>query len=300
MSSPSAETSLSELYRRWESQHWVAQTVDFSTDRRDWLGLTDQERWQWYWLAGFAHFRKSETHGIVCLSALLPWLPQAEQQHVLGTQIADESRHAYFFERFHEEVLAHALPPAQQGPLSISPAYQRLFIEWPTVLVQNLATDPSRSNLATAVFHIFILLEGAVALASFSVIRRLLAKVNRFPGLLEGLTRAHQDEVRHAQLGVCLLQDFLSEEPPVRNAVNAHLEAVLPMFSEVLQPRSARMEILRSLGLNPLERRQRAFGHLRRHLQMLGIDSRPIDDWEQVVNSHETSSPERRYERESA
>jgi ribonucleotide reductase beta subunit family protein with ferritin-like domain len=291
---------LSELYRKWERQHWTAQTLDFTQDRHDWLEITDHERWQWYWLAGFAHFRKSETHGVICLAALLPHLPRPEQQHVVGTQIADESRHAYFFERFHDEVLSSALPATQQGPLSISPAYHRLFLEWPSAVVRKAAAEPSAANLAVAVFQIFIVLEGSIALASFSTIRRLLSKVDRFPGLLDGLTRAHQDEVRHAQLGICLLQDLLADEPAARSAVCAHLDIVLPSFSEVLQPRPARKSVLEGLGLNPLERRQRAFGHLKRHLQALAIDSASVATWENTANPYEASGADGGDERISA
>jgi ribonucleoside-diphosphate reductase beta chain len=161
----------SDLYRKWEGQHWKAAAINLSKDRDDWLGLTEHERWQWYWLAGFSHFRKSETHAVVLLSILLPCLVRPDQQHFLGTQIGDEARHAHFFERFYREVVLSALP---DGELTISPIYQRLFIESPTIATQNLVNNRSHDNLAVAAFHVFILLEGSIALASFSVIRRLL------------------------------------------------------------------------------------------------------------------------------
>jgi ribonucleotide reductase beta subunit family protein with ferritin-like domain len=172
--------TLSELYGRWEREHWSARSVDFTDDRRDWLNLADDERWQWYWLAGFAHFRKSETHAIISLSMLMPCLRSAEQQRVLGTQVAGESRHADFFERFHEQVLLAALPTAKQGPLTISAAYQELFIDSLTDIIRKAVDKPSDANLASAVLQLFIILEGSIALATFSVVRRLLAKTGRF------------------------------------------------------------------------------------------------------------------------
>src|SRR5947209_8393247 len=157
----------SELYRRWERQHWNAQAVDFVKDRCDWLELTDQERWQWYWLAGLSHFRRSETHAVVCLATLLPCLPRPSQQHFLGTQIADEARHAYFFERFHEEVLLAELPTPPHGQLTVSPTYQCLFLDSVTEVVQKAANDPNGTNVAIAAFQIFVILEGSIALATF-------------------------------------------------------------------------------------------------------------------------------------
>jgi ribonucleotide reductase beta subunit family protein with ferritin-like domain len=292
--------ALSDLYGRWERQHWHAQEVDFARDRRDWLALTDHERWQWYWLAGFSHFRRSETHGLVCLATLLPCLRRPDQQLVLGTQIADESRHALFFERFHREVLDAAVPGARQGQSGISAAYQALFIDCAAALARKAANEPSPQNLAAAVLHIFIVLEGALALASFSVIRRLLSRVGLFPGLLLGMTHAHRDEVRHAQLGVALLQDILDREPSARGAAAAQLEAALPLFSEVLNPRPERKAILESLGLNPYERRERAFAHLQRHLRALDLDAGLVAPWLDGARSRDNHQTARGYERESA
>ncbi len=292
--------TLSDLFERWEREHWNARSVDFADDRRDWLNLTDDERWQWYWLAGFSHFRKSETHAVICLSMLMPCLRCAEQQRVLGMQIADESRHADFFERFHEEVLLAALPTAKQGPLTISAAYQELFIDSLTDAVRKAADEPSHTNVAVAVLQLFIMLEGSIALATFSVVRRLLTKTGKFPGLLKGMTHAHQDEVRHAQLGLCILQDMFTQDKSTRGPVIAHLQTLLPLFSDILIPRPGRKAILESLGLNPFERRQRAFSHLQRHLQLLGIDAGVVEPWIALPSSDEKLQADQNYERESA
>jgi ribonucleoside-diphosphate reductase beta chain len=272
---PASETlTPSELYRKWEGQHWKAAAIDLSKDRDDWLGLTQQERWQWYWLAGFSHFRQSETDAVVFLSTILPCLARSDQQHFLGTQIADEARHARFFERFYREVVLSALP---DGEVTISPSYKRLFIELPTIVTQKLMKNRSHDNLGVAAFHVFILLEGSIALASFSLIRRLLIKTGRFPGLLKALTFAQRDEVRHAQFGFSLLRDLFAEQPLSRNAVRLHMQEHLPVFSAVLEPRPARKEILEALGLNPFERRRKAFTLLQHSLRELGLETEFVE-----------------------
>jgi ribonucleoside-diphosphate reductase beta chain len=235
------------------------------------LAITDQARWQWYWLAGFSHFRQVETHGMICLTALLQVLPTADQQHFLGTQIADEGRHAYFFERFYNEVLSSATPA---GELSISPVYRQLAIDMLLDICTQAARKPSNANLARAALHMFIVMEGSFALASFSVIRRLLSKLQQFPGLREGMTFAHRDEVRHSQFGLSLLQYVFKQEPSARAAATEYMKEILPLFDGLLAPRPARSAILESLGLDPLARRQKAFSLLRRHLTALDI---PID-----------------------
>jgi ribonucleoside-diphosphate reductase beta chain len=259
----------SQLYRKWEGQQWKAAAIDLSKDRDDWLGMTDQERWQWYWLACFSHFHQSETDAVVWLSTVLPCLVRPDQQHFLSTQIADEARHAYFFERFYREVVLKALP---DGEVTISPTYQRLFIEMPAIVAQNLVRNRSHDHLGVAAFHVFILLEGSIALASFSLLRRLLMKTRRFPGLLRALTFAQRDEVRHAQFGLSVLRDLFAEQPSSRNAVRLHMREQLPVFSAVLEPRPSRKETLEALGLDPFERRRKAFMLLQRNLRDLGLD----------------------------
>ena len=259
------------LHRKWENQQWKAAAIDLSQDASDWLQATAEERWQWFWLASFAHFRQSETDAVVWLSRLLPCLQNLDEQYLLAAQIADEARHAVFFERFHREVLQQALPG---GEVTISPSYRMLFVETPKRVADNLVKDRSAASLAVAVFHVFILLEGAIALASFSVIRRLLIKTTRFPGLLKALTLAQRDEVRHAELGLAILLRLFDERSSCRDAVQLHLEEHLSTFSSVLEPRPERRRILEGFGLDPCERRNKAFTFLRRKASALGLSIR--------------------------
>jgi ribonucleoside-diphosphate reductase beta chain len=261
----------STLYSRWERQHWSAHAIDLEKDRHDWLTITDDERWRWYWLAGFSHFRQSELHGLVCLTVLLPVLPCVAQQHFLSTQISDEGRHAYFFERFHNEVLSTAAPT---GELSISQTYQQLAIDMLMESCTVAAKMPSNAHLARAALHAFIIMEGSFALASFSVIRRLLSKLQRFPGLREGMAFVHRDEVRHAQFGLSVLRHIFTEEPSARDAAADYMKELLPLFCRLLEPRPGRSAVLESLGLDPLARRRKAFSLLQRHLIALDI---PVD-----------------------
>ena len=268
-----------ELYRKWERQYWRAHSIDFAGDRRDWLRLTDHERWQWYWLAGFAHFRQSESDAVIALAKLLPHLRLAEQQYAVAAQIADEGRHAFFFKRFHDEVVITALPSAALDSVTISPVYQNLFVDSMTATLEKAIAQPTQVNLAAVVFHFFIILEGCVGLASFAVIRRLLTKTKLFPGLLEGITHANRDEMRHVQLGIVLLKDMFEREPAAIDSTEAYLQTLLPLISDLMRVRPDRKAVLESLDINPFERRRRAFDLLRRHLKTLGIDEGVVKPW---------------------
>ncbi len=268
-----------QLYCRWERQHWHPEALDFARDRADWLALTDHERWQWYKLAGFYHFRKAESDVMVGLAALLPCLQSPEQQIALSAQIADEARHTFFFERFHREVLSAALPTAHQGNVTVSPAYRYLLVDSVNAVVRETVNDPCPATLAKAIFHIFVLLEGSFALAGFTQLRQLLSRTGLFPGFLAGLTLAHRDESRHTQLGLFILKDILAKNPSCRAVVTEYLDELLPTFSKVLELNPGRKVILESLDLNPYLRREKTFGFLNRHLRVLGLDNARVQPW---------------------
>jgi ribonucleoside-diphosphate reductase beta chain len=261
------------LYRRWEEHHWQADAVDVSRDRHDWMSLSDDGRREWYWLAGFSHFRASEIEAVLVLSRLLPCFERSDQRCYLGTQIADEARHAYFFQRYHDEVLEAA--PLVSGPSSPSASYQDLFFNITRELTDRAAASPrDRSALVEAVVHFFIILEGALAMATLSTIRRVLERTDLFPGLRRGLIFAQRDEVRHVQFGVATLDELFAANPEARDAADAHLTRVLPILGKVLEPQRERAAALSALGLDPLQRRTDAFAQLDHHLRQVGLSTR--------------------------
>ncbi len=80
------------------------------------------------------------------------------------------------------------------------------------------------------------------------MIRLLLTRLEIFPGLLAGVTHAHQDEVRHAQLGIAILQDLLALEPGRRDTLVVTHHDLMPSFSDVLRPQPEREALLASFG----------------------------------------------------
>src|SRR6516225_5869649 len=92
-----------ELYYRWERQQWRAQDIDFSGDRMQWEGMSeDEHRMRLYALSAFFQ-------GEACVTDTLgPYIiamPGEEMRIFLTTQLVDEARHTVFFARFFKEVL---------------------------------------------------------------------------------------------------------------------------------------------------------------------------------------------------
>src|SRR5881227_4479974 len=92
-----------ELYYRWERQQWRAQDIDFSEDRQQWAGMSQDERKaRIYGLSAFFHGEADVTN---TLAPYVLAMPDEEMRIFLTTQLVDEARHTVFFARFFREVL---------------------------------------------------------------------------------------------------------------------------------------------------------------------------------------------------
>src|SRR5260370_813380 len=92
-----------ELYYRWERQQWRAQDIDFSGDRKQWEGMSQDERdMRMYGLSAFFHGEAcvTDTFGPFVIA-----MPDEEMRIFATTQLVDEARHTVFFARFFKEVL---------------------------------------------------------------------------------------------------------------------------------------------------------------------------------------------------
>jgi hypothetical protein len=202
---------------------------------------------------------------------------EADQRCYLGVQIADEARHFYFFLRYHAEVLDTA-PLTSDLPASMSGAYHELTFALTRESSEHAVAAPGdASALARAVFHFFIILEGTLAMATFSTLKRVLDRSQMLPGLRRGITFAQRDEVRHVQFGVSLLDGLFAVDPKARSAVAEHAARLLPLLHKVFEPQPERVAAISALGLDPMQRRAEAFAYLSRHLRLLGLSSPAFD-----------------------
>ena len=92
-----------ELFYRWERQQWRAQDIDFSGDRRQWEGMSQDERDMRMY--GLSAFFQGEACVTDTLGPYIIAMPDEEMRIFITTQLADEARHTVFFARFFKEVL---------------------------------------------------------------------------------------------------------------------------------------------------------------------------------------------------
>src|SRR5207237_6015780 len=201
-----------ELYYRWERQQWRAQDIDFSGDRKQWEGMSQDERDMRMY--GLSAFFQGEACVTDTLGPYIVAMPDEEMRIYLTTQLVDEARHTVFFARFFNEVIG-----IDQGKLEDALVVARLYMNqhMKYILVDTLAEIADRlrrepqnlANLVEGVTLYHIIIEGTMALAGQRSLLELYRQDNLFPSFRGGFTAVARDESRHVIFGVKFLRDMI-------------------------------------------------------------------------------------------
>src|SRR5437899_6563294 len=92
-----------ELYYRWERQQWRVKDIDFNGDRKQWEGMSQDERDMRMY--GLSAFFQGEACVTDTLGPYIIAMPDEEMRIFATTQLVDEARHTVFFARFFKDVL---------------------------------------------------------------------------------------------------------------------------------------------------------------------------------------------------
>ena len=228
-----------ELYLRWERLNWAVSELDFSRDRADWLALDAHHRERLLWT--LAAFYVAEQRVAATLTPYVTAAPQLEQKIFLATQCVDEARHAIFFDRWFQEViasgdgdLARRLRSSRQW---VGPGFGPLFDEYLEDVTSTLRAHPEdRRHFAKsmAVYHLVI--EGVLALTGQKFILAWARDRQILPGFRAGFTAVARDESRHVAFGARVIRDLLSDDPSLIEAIHEGISETLALGSYLYQP----------------------------------------------------------------
>ncbi|HEY7874271.1 MAG TPA: ribonucleotide-diphosphate reductase subunit beta [Actinomycetota bacterium] len=265
--------SYRDLYLRWERLNWQVGELDFSRDREHWLALTDQDKERLLWT--LASFYVAEQRVAATLTPYVSAAPRLEQKIFLTTQCVDEARHAVFFDRWFQEVvaagdgdLARRLRSSRQW---VGPGFAPLFDEYLEDVSCALRDDPDDIGLfakAIAVYHIVI--EGVLALTGQKFILAWARNHQLFPGFRAGFTAVARDESRHVSFGARVLRDLLDEDPSLIEPVHEGIKETLRLGTRLYQPPGGDVTYTSAFGYSlgdlfnyggvQLEKKMRAIG----------------------------------------
>ena len=263
-----------ELYYRWERQQWRAQDIDFSGDRKQWEGMSQDERKMR--LYGLSIFFQGEACVTDTLAPYVLAMPDEEMRIFLTTQIVDEARHTVFFARFFREVLGIE-GEKMEDALAVARGYMNAQLKY--ILIDALSEVADRirqepGNLAHLVegitlYHVVV--EGTMALAGQRTILDAYRLNGLFPAFRGGFTAVARDESRHVVFGVKFLRDMIHQDAAYASVVQDAVEKYTPVALEAIAPTPEQVQNILAMGNDPWMTPRYAVESLGKKLKVIGL-----------------------------
>jgi ribonucleoside-diphosphate reductase beta chain len=273
-----------DLYKRWERQHWAPTDLDFSVDRSQWQALPPMLHR--LFTGTFRGFYMGERAVVNPLGLMIHAAPSDLDKLFLSTQLADEGRHALFFNLFFKDVIGMddafaevaAEPPAENGirsglGLTEPEVFAAAFGEL-TRTVDEVRLDPtSYSKWIQSVTAYHILIEGLVALTGQRMLLRMLRKNDMLPTYRAGFTAVTRDESRHVSYGIWAMREAVKagHEADVIECVDRLLPLCLKIFTIPRGKVTSLEQIPPPVRIDPRENWSFAIDSVSKRLRSIGI-----------------------------
>jgi len=310
----------STFYHRWETQQWAVSDLDFSQDKVQWSNIPAPV--QKGLRTTMILFFVGEQIVTDTLAPVLHAAPLEDERIFLATQIADEARHAVFFQRFFAEVMDHEggihaamnefRPKTRAG-------YRRIFDVDLVNAIDRCRLEPKDPvAFVEAVVTYHLVIEGYLALGGQRTTLRLLRKVGILPGFIAGFTAVARDESRHIGFGVLALRRRVEENPELARVIAKKIYDLLPAAVDVVVGPDEKLpfddinEVPEPMRVNPLEALDFAVDSLTKRLRSAGLSNRVVDEigehmrglyvkaWARYEANHGVEHPVRYWERVTA
>src|SRR2546425_7509548 len=228
-----------ELYYRWERQQWRAQDIDFSGDRMQWEGMSQDE--QKVRLYGLSAFFQGEACVTDTLAPYVLAMPDEEMRIFLTTQLVDEARHTVFFARFFREVLG-VEKDTLEDTLEVTHDYmnaqlQYLLMDALSEVAERIRQEPRNiPHLVEGITLYHVIVEGTLALTGQRNILDFYRQNNLFPAFRGGFTAVARDESRHVVFGVKFLREMIQRDAANAKVIQAAVDKYAPVAIQALTP----------------------------------------------------------------
>src|SRR5438874_6663863 len=263
-----------ELYYRWERQQWRAQDIDFSGDRKQWEGMSQDERDMRMY--GLSAFFQGEACVTDTLGPYIVAMPDEEMRIFAITQLVDEARHTVFFSRFFKEVLGVDKEKLEDA-LAVAREYMNTHLKY--ILIDALSEVAERiqrepGNMAYLVegitlYHVIV--EGTMALAGQRGILEFYRLHELFPAFRGGFTAVARDESRHVVFGVKFLREMIQRDKAYANVIHAAINKYAPVAIKALTPEDEYIPQMLARQVDPWTAPRYAQDSLRKKLKVAGL-----------------------------
>lgn len=213
---------------------WNPADIDFSQDRRDWMGLdTGEQDLLLRLVALFQGGEEAVTIDILPLVDVIASEGRLEEQLYLTSFIWEEAKHVEALRRFLDAVGASGQDLAHYH----SPSYRTIFEEALPEAMSRLRTDRSPVAQARASATYNLIVEGVLAETGYHVFHRILTDRGIMPGMQQVATYLKADESRHMAYGIYLLSRLTVEHgeivwDAIVDRMNALLDPAIAIIGE--------------------------------------------------------------------
>ena len=220
---------------------WNPSDIDFSKDKQDWAGFTDEEKDLCLLLLSmFVAGEEAVTLDLLPLIQAIAEEGRIEEEMFLTTFLFEEAKHTDFFRRFMDEV-AHADMDLTRFH---GDNYRQLFYNSLPEALNALRSDPSPASQIRASVTYNMIVEGVLAETGYQAFFTMLERNDLCPGLRKGISLLKQDESRHIAYGVYLLSRLMAEHPDEWDNLQMQMNMLLPSAIGVIGDAFARYEVV--------------------------------------------------------
>jgi ribonucleotide reductase beta subunit family protein with ferritin-like domain len=198
----SDDSPLRRIYLAGARSPWDPNEISFEADRAVWRRLASPSLRSE--LGSFlVQFGVGELTGVDLLAPMLLRAPELESVMCLAGQVAEEARHLEFFTRARREMVGE-----EGGPLGSEEILLGSVHELEARLGRRLLEGgASEEDWLRAILLYHVLVEGVIGYSTLDrIVRRLKARPELFPGLLDGASAVLRDERRHIAFGLVIMR----------------------------------------------------------------------------------------------
>src|SRR6266702_4360132 len=263
-----------ELYYRWERQQWRAQDIDFSGDRKQWEGMSQDERDMRMY--GLSAFFQGEACVTDTLGPYIIAMPDEEMRIFATTQLVDEARHTVFFARFFKEVLGvdkekleDALAVAREY---MNPHLKYILIDALSDVAGHIQREPDNlAHLVRGITLYHVVVEGTMPLAGQRSILEFYRMNDLFPAFRGGFTAVARDESRHVVFGVKFLREMIQRDKAYANVIHAAINKYAPIAIAAIMPAQQQVQQTLAIGEDPWVTPRYGVESLGKKLKVIGM-----------------------------
>jgi ribonucleoside-diphosphate reductase beta chain len=220
---------------------WNPSEIDFTKDKQDWAGFTDEEKDLCLLLLSmFVAGEEAVTLDLLPLIQAIAQEGRIEEEMYLTTFLFEEAKHTDFFRRFMDEVANAGVDLTRYHGEN----YRQLFYDSLPDALNALRTDPSPASQIRASVTYNMIVEGVLAETGYQAFYTMLERNDLLPGLRKGISLLKQDESRHIAYGVYLLSRLMAEHPDEWDNLQMHMNMLLPSAIGVIGDAFARYEVV--------------------------------------------------------